>query len=245
MAIKQVVTQGVSGVSLGISDKYAVATFISLGPRVCSSRLRHATGIAVLLSLVVWNLGSGVGAASLFAASGQAVYVDLKYLAEHMGEFENASITTNGTVRFYGSIYMYEDFWLQAQNDDAKIMVVTRLAGLSVPSEMAEIEVGGVVKHSMLEGGFYFLEASSWRTVTPRPTPTPTPTQTLSPTPPSMPTPSPTPTLKPTPTATVTPMSNGEGGSLSPEAFYAAAIIGAAFIIVIAITIVALKKQKR
>ncbi len=239
MAIKQVQTHKVLTVSRGISDKYAIGTFISLGPRVCSLRLKHAAGMAVLLSLVAWTFWSGLG----FVASGQSVYVDLKYLAEHIGEFEGVSVTTNGTVRFYASIYMYEVFCLQAQNDDAKIMVVTRLAGLGDPPEMCEIEVGGVVKHSTLEGGFYFLEASSWRTLTPglTPTPTPSPTPTVSPTP----THSPTPPLKPTPTATVEPMYTGAGGSLSPEAFYVAVILGVALIIVIFIGIVVLKKQKR
>jgi hypothetical protein len=90
-------------------------------------------------------------------------HVDLMYLAKHLEEFENQSVTTNGTVRFYGSIYMFEDFWLQASND-AKILVVTRFAGLSVPSNDSMIEISGTIEHSTLEGGFYFLNASSWAT---------------------------------------------------------------------------------
>ena len=88
-------------------------------------------------------------------------HVDLMYLAAHLEEFENQSVTTNGTVRFYGSIFMFEDFWLQASSD-AKIPVVTRFAGLSVPSNDSLIEISGTVEHSTLEGGFYFLNASSW-----------------------------------------------------------------------------------
>jgi hypothetical protein len=90
-------------------------------------------------------------------------HFDLMYLAAHLEEFENQSVTTNGTVRFYGSIYMFEDFWLQAPND-AKIPVVTRFAGLSVPSNDSLIEISGTIEHSTLEGGFYFLNASSWTT---------------------------------------------------------------------------------
>jgi hypothetical protein len=89
--------------------------------------------------------------------------VDLMYLAAHLEEFENQSVTTNGTVRFYASIYMFEDFWLQAPND-AKIPVVTRFAGLSVPPNDSLIEISGTIEHSTLEGGFYFLNASSWTT---------------------------------------------------------------------------------
>ena len=89
--------------------------------------------------------------------------VDLVYLAAHMEEFENQSVATNGTVRFYASVYMFEDFWLQAPND-AKIPVVTRFAGLSVPPNGSLIEISGTIGHSNLEGGFYFLNASSWTT---------------------------------------------------------------------------------
>jgi hypothetical protein len=89
-------------------------------------------------------------------------YVELSYLAGHLAEFENLTVTTNGTVRFYGSIYMFEDFWLQAPND-AKIPIVTRFAGLSVPWNGSLIEIFGRIEHSNLEGGFYFLNASFWR----------------------------------------------------------------------------------
>jgi len=89
--------------------------------------------------------------------------VDLMYLAAHLEEFENQSVTTNGTVRFYGSIYMFEDFWLQA-SIGSKIPVVTRFAGLSAPSNDSLIEISGTIEHSTLEGGFYFLNASSWTT---------------------------------------------------------------------------------
>ena len=89
-------------------------------------------------------------------------YVDLSYLANHLSDFENRSVTTNGTVRFYASIYMFEDCWLEAQ-DGAKIMVVTRLSGLSVPVNGSLIEVSGTIEHSNLEGGFHFLKASSWK----------------------------------------------------------------------------------
>jgi hypothetical protein len=92
-------------------------------------------------------------------------HVDLMYLAAHLEEFEEQSVTTNGTVRFYPSIYMFEDFWLQAPND-AKIPVVTRFAGLSVPLNDSLIEISGTIEHSTLEGGFYFLNASSWTTAT-------------------------------------------------------------------------------
>ena len=85
-------------------------------------------------------------------------YVDLGYLAVHLSEFENQSVTTNGTVRFYGSVLMFEDFWLEAQNN-AKIPVVTRSAGLSVPPSGFLIEISGAIQHSNLEGGFFFLNA--------------------------------------------------------------------------------------
>jgi hypothetical protein len=112
-------------------------------------------------------------------------YVDLKVLAGDIAEFEGVLVTTNGTVRYYGSIYMFEDFWLEAENYEGHIMVVTRFAGLLVPPENASIEVTGTIEYSKLEGGFYYLNASSWRALSAvtdePPTPTPTPTQTPAP----------------------------------------------------------------
>jgi hypothetical protein len=92
----------------------------------------------------------------------QGEFVDLTYLVGHLAEFENRSITTNGTVGFYASIYMFEDFWLESQSD-AKIPVVTRFSGLPVPTNGSLNEVSGRIEHSNLEGGFYFLNASSWK----------------------------------------------------------------------------------
>jgi len=161
----------------------------------------------ILSLLIILNLGTLLTARS-FEASGQTQnlpyaaaeeYVDLKFLAANMKQFEGVRVTTNGTVRYLASIYMYEDFWLQAQTSDAKIPVVTRLAGLAVPPSMAIVEVAGIVKHSTLEGGFYFLEASSWQALTSTSTPTPTPMPTSSP----PPLPTPTPTYEPKPSISI------------------------------------------
>lgn len=54
--------------------------------------------------------------------------VDLGYLANHPEEFKDRTLTANGTVGFYASIFMFEDFWLQ--KDDQKIPAVTRFASL-------------------------------------------------------------------------------------------------------------------
>jgi len=165
----------------------------------------RALDTVVLSLLIILDLAVGLTVMG-FETSGQTQnlpyaavdeFVDLKYLAANMKQFEGVSVTTNGTVRYLASIYMYEDFWLQAQNSDAKIPVVTRLAGLAVPPSMAIVEVAGIVKHSTLEGGFYFLEASSWQALTSTSTPTPAPTSS----PPPLPTP--TPTYEPKPSVSI------------------------------------------
>ncbi len=143
--------------------------------------------LSVLLLAVFWVKVDSAGATTAkiqnlnFAAVNN--YVDLKYLVEHKEEFRGVCVTTNGTVRYYASIFMFEDFWLQGQND-AKIPVVTRFAGLPKSSEGLFIEVSGKIEYSNLEGGFYFLNATSWKTVQPVPLPSfsPAPSQ-LSPTP--------------------------------------------------------------
>ena len=96
--------------------------------------------------------------------SSEAGFVDLGYLASHMSEFENCTLTTSGIARTDGgSIYMFEDFWLQDQdNASARMPVVVRFAGLSKPTNGTFIEISGRIEHSSLEGGFYYLNASSW-----------------------------------------------------------------------------------
>ncbi len=139
--------------------------------------LDHRTGTVAIVVVSLLLLVISFTAHSSFAIGAELrtqnmspsstnVYVDLSYLASHLAEFENQSVRTNGTVRTdFGSIYMFEDFWLQAPNV-AKIPVVTRLAGLPVPQNGSWIEVSGEIEHSNLEGGFYFLNASSWTTAT-------------------------------------------------------------------------------
>ena len=88
--------------------------------------------------------------------------VDLSYLALHLGEFGGQGIKTRGIVKFYASFFMYEDFWLQAQdNSSRRTPVVSRFAALPVPREGSLVEVAGTIEHSNLEGGFFYLNASS------------------------------------------------------------------------------------
>lgn len=93
-------------------------------------------------------------------------FAELSYLASHLKEFSGLPVATRGIAKFYASIYMYEDFWLQAQgNSSAKIPVVVRFAGLPVPREGTLIAVSGTIEYCNLEGGFYYLNASSWTEV--------------------------------------------------------------------------------
>jgi len=103
-------------------------------------------------------------------------YVDLVYLIEHIRMFEGVDIVTNGTVRFYASIYMFEDFWLEASNK-ARIPAVVRFAGLPDPPEGQAIEVSGKIAYSFLEGGFYFLNVTSWKITNASSAPSLPPTQ--------------------------------------------------------------------
>ena len=91
-------------------------------------------------------------------------------------------------------------------------------------------------------------------TPTPSPTPTPTPTSTPTPSPSVNPTPTPTPLVTPTPeptevptspTSTPSPELTNAGGVLPLEALYAVAGAAVAIAAIIAITIFALKRQKK
>ena len=86
---------------------------------------------------------------------------DLSKLTQNLSQFNGANITTSGIARFLGSIYMFEDFWLQAQNNQSvRIPVAIRFAGIPKPSEGDLIEVNGTITFNSLEGGFLYLNAS-------------------------------------------------------------------------------------
>ncbi len=92
------------------------------------------------------------------------VYVDLAYLAGHLADFENLTVTTKGIVRrdIY-SFFMFEDFWLQAQTGE-RIMVDRGNSFLSVPLNGSFVEISGMIQYFALEGGAYFLNATSLTT---------------------------------------------------------------------------------
>jgi hypothetical protein len=86
--------------------------------------------------------------------------VDLADLTVSVEDFRDKKIRTKGTVEFRFSFYMCEDFWLT--QGSYGIPVVVRDAGLSVPSENSSIVIWGTVKYSGIEGGFFYLDATSW-----------------------------------------------------------------------------------
>jgi len=94
--------------------------------------------------------------------------VDLSYLIKHIQEFEGVAIRTNGTVKFYISFIMHEDFWLQAP-DGLAVPVEIRQNDLPRPPENLPITVEGVVVWHSFEGGFYSIHADSWKGVSPLP----------------------------------------------------------------------------
>jgi hypothetical protein len=89
-------------------------------------------------------------------------YYNLSYVFSHQNQLKGEAIATRGTVKFMASIFMFEDFWLQAQTNQSENMkVVTREAGLPLPQEGTLIEIQGTIESSNLEGGFYYINASS------------------------------------------------------------------------------------
>jgi hypothetical protein len=90
--------------------------------------------------------------------------VDLSYLIEHVNEFENKEVKVVGYVKYYASIYQYEDFWLDPDEKgglQAIPLKVTQI-GLPQPPENSYILVEGMVVYKELEGGFYCIHANSW-----------------------------------------------------------------------------------
>ena len=90
--------------------------------------------------------------------------VNLSYLIDHVNEFENKEVKVVGYVKYYASIYQYEDFWLDPDEKGigwAIPLKVTQI-GLPRPPENSYILVEGVVVYKELEGGFYCIHVNSW-----------------------------------------------------------------------------------
>lgn len=93
-------------------------------------------------------------------------YYDLNYVSSNLTALNGSAIITRGLAKFLGSIYMYEDFWLQDQlNQSAKVAVVVGFANLTIPQPDALIEVRGTVEYISLSGGLFYINASSWEEV--------------------------------------------------------------------------------
>ena len=126
------------------------------------------SGALVLVALALaalfasWSTISESVVAQVATSVPAFAFYDLNYVASNLTGLNGTAIATRGLAKFLGSIYMYEDFWLQDQvNQSARIPVVVRLAGLLVPRREALIEVRGTIVFSNLEGGFFYLNASS------------------------------------------------------------------------------------
>jgi hypothetical protein len=80
-----------------------------------------------------------------------------------MDDYLGMEVKTEGIVKFFFSIYMYEDFWLAAKNNEfVAIPVLVRETGLLSPPENTSIQILGTVEYSFLEGGFYYLRAQEF-----------------------------------------------------------------------------------
>jgi hypothetical protein len=89
--------------------------------------------------------------------------VDLAEMVADIEDFSDEMVRTNGTVKFYDSADVNEDFWLVADEQAVRaIPVVVSSAGLSVPFENASVEVVGTVENDEVEEGCPYLNASSW-----------------------------------------------------------------------------------
>jgi hypothetical protein len=86
---------------------------------------------------------------------------DLGGLTQNPSQLKGANVVTWGVARFLASVYMFEDFWLQSQ-DNQSVKIPVRLAGVSKPTEGELIKVQGTIVYNDLEGGFFYLNASSF-----------------------------------------------------------------------------------
>ncbi len=146
------------------SVSYAIEGITLSLERRLDALLLIVLALAVLFVSQFWT--TQVVNAQYATSSPSYTFYDLNYVASNIAKLNSSMITTRGLAKFLGSIYQYEDFWLQDQiNQSAKIPVVVRFAGLNDPRQDALIEVQGTVEYSRLEGGFFYLNASSMKEV--------------------------------------------------------------------------------
>jgi hypothetical protein len=108
-----------------------------------------ALSITILGVYMRWSTADTVGIVKIS---------DLSDLIRRKGEYEGVRIKVKGTVRYLISFLMYEDFWVES-NNDSKIPVEVRRSGLQVPPENAYIMVRGTLVHQDFEGQHYSIQA--------------------------------------------------------------------------------------
>lgn len=86
----------------------------------------------------------------------------LNFIVQNSSQLRGTGVATSGIAKFYASVFMFEDFWLQSQeNQSLRIPVVARSAGIPKPSSGDLVKILGTIEYSNLEGGFFYLNASS------------------------------------------------------------------------------------
>jgi len=83
--------------------------------------------------------------------------VKIPYLVKHIEEYEGRKVRLTRTVRYYVSVYMFEDFRLEEHGAKIPIKLGEELKEkIRKLPENSTIIVEGIVTWCELEGGFYY-----------------------------------------------------------------------------------------
>jgi len=128
--------------------------------------LKRILVASFLVLLIMFSLTSLSQIEVSFSLESVYADVDLDYLAHHMDDYNGMKVKTEGIVKFFFSIYMYEDFWLAAKNNEyVAVPVLVRDIGLLPPPENTSIQILGTVEYSSVEGGFYYLRVQEFEVI--------------------------------------------------------------------------------
>ncbi len=139
------------GIGVGCFGRKAVALLLAL-----------LTLTTTFLVFSRYDVGSAEAETVNLGAASPYTFFGLGTLAQSLSQLNGSKVMTIGMARFLASVYMVEDFWLQAQNNQSvKLPVVVGVAGIPDPRDGELVEVNGTIMFSGLEGGFFYLNASS------------------------------------------------------------------------------------
>jgi len=118
--------------------------------------------IAITLAFIP-RIGIQEKPCTRYTALGEPIEISIPELVANIAKYEGKQVMIVGIVKYYVSVSMFEDFWLEENKAKIPIKLGPELRARiqTLPSENSAIVIEGIVAWCELEGGFYYIHAKA------------------------------------------------------------------------------------